>query len=97
MLAIDDDAFIEDTEELVIAMAFKAPTGAGHYMGELDKTTLNILDDDAPGMSILYDVCCVRVGRYFIILCCVEAKLFFVFPSSRLSSNCSIFVSSLGC
>ncbi len=61
-LEIKDDEIWEHTEEVVISMAFQSESDAmddGHYMGQLDKTTLNIIDDDAPGMSeetCLYNV-----------------------------------------
>ncbi len=47
---MNDDDF-EDPEELVISMAFQNEADAmnkGHFMDELAKTTLNILDDDEP-------------------------------------------------
>lgn len=53
VLNIANDNDWEDTEELQITMAFTNSPPVCHMLGEVDKSTVVILDDDEPGKSKL--------------------------------------------
>ncbi|XP_072023401.1 extracellular matrix protein 3-like, partial [Amphiura filiformis] len=55
-LDIDDDELVEETEQVLISIAFTnatLATDAGHALGELQKAVLNIYDDDGKTLYFL--------------------------------------------